>query len=154
MRKVLRIHVKGGISYYCGLFVLLFISSIFLCSSFGAEMKSQDLINCNIQEGSCTQNLSGRKITLEIQPRPVKAMNELTFRVTVSGRKLSSNPYIDLGMPGMNMGPNRVHLKRVGKGVYEGKGIIVRCKSGRRTWRAKVTLPDLGEVKFIFDVIY
>jgi hypothetical protein len=119
-----------------------------------AASTSSQPTNCNIQEGSCTQDLSDRKITLDIHPKPVKAMNELTFRVTITGRKLSSNPYIDLGMPGMNMGPNRVHLKRVDKRVYEGVGIIVRCSSGRRIWRAMVTIPNLGEAMFIFDVIY
>jgi hypothetical protein len=57
-------------------------------------------------------------------------------------------------MPGMKMGPNRVVLKEVGEGIYEGAGVIVRCSSGRRTWRATITFSDLGEVKFIFDVIY
>jgi hypothetical protein len=154
MRKIFKINGNrhGNLSY--GLFALCFISGIFLCSNVNAEMKSLDLKNCNIQEGSCTQDLSDRKITLDIHPKPVKAMKELTFRITITGRKLSSNPYIDLGMPGMKMGPNRVHLKRVDKRVYEGAGIIVRCSSGRRTWRAMVTLPDFGEAMFIFDVIY
>ena len=57
-------------------------------------------------------------------------------------------------MPGMKMGPNRVELKNTGNGAYEGRGVIVRCPSGRRTWFAHVTIPGTGEVKFIFDVIY
>jgi hypothetical protein len=81
-------------------------------------------------------------------------MNDLTFRVTLTGEPLSSPPYIDLEMPGMKMGPNRVVLKEVSEGIYEGVGVIVRCSSGRRTWRATITFSDLGEVKFIFDVIY
>ncbi len=60
----------------------------------------------------------------------------------------------DLGMPGMDMGPNQVDLKPTGNGVFKGQGIIVRCPSGRRTWSAKVTLPGCGMVEFIFDVIY
>jgi len=38
--------------------------------------------------------------------------------------------------------------------VYEGKGVIVKCPSGHRVWRATVTVPDLGKAEFIFDVIY
>jgi hypothetical protein len=57
-------------------------------------------------------------------------------------------------MPAMAMGPNRVILKQVDQNTYEGKGIIVRCKSGKRTWRATVTLPGLGKVEYTFDVIY
>ena len=63
-------------------------------------------------------------------------------------------PYIDLGMPGMNMGPNRVQLKPVGKDTYEGQGVIVKCPSDRRIWQARLTIPDVGQADFIFDVIY
>jgi len=154
MQKILKINGNRSTSqsYYLG--VLLFISGIFLCSNVYAEMKSKDLKNCNIQEGSCTLDLSGHKVTLDILPKPVTAMKDLTFRVTLTGVQLSSLPYIDLGMPGMKMGPNRVVLKEVGEGIYEGVGVIVRCSSGLRTWRATITFSDLGEVKFIFDVIY
>jgi len=81
-------------------------------------------------------------------------MTDLTFTLTVSGKSLAGDPTIDLGMPGMNMGPNRVELRRVRDNVFEGQGIIVRCPSGRRTWRASVTLPEAGKVEFVFDVLY
>ena len=118
--------------------------------------KYQEMINCDLHQGACTQNLAGSTITLTVRPRPVKAMQDLLFQVTFSG-KLPSNsklPYIDLGMPGMNMGPNRVQLESAGIATYEGQGVIVRCPSGRRTWQATVTIPDVGQTEFIFDVIY
>lgn len=118
--------------------------------------KYQEMINCDLHQGVCTQNLAGSSITLAVTPRPVKAMQDLLFQVTFSG-KLQPNaqlPYIDLGMPGMNMGPNRVQLTAAGKAAYEGRGVIVRCPSGRRTWQATVTLPDVGQTDFIFDVVY
>jgi hypothetical protein len=52
------------------------------------------------------------------------------------------------------MGTNKVLLEDLGDGVFEGQGVIVRCMSGRRTWRARITLPDLGRADFIFDVVY
>jgi len=118
--------------------------------------KYQEMINCDLHQGACTRNLAGSTITLTVTPRPVKAMQDLLFQVTFSG-KLPSNtklPYIDLGMPGMNMGPNRVQLESAGVATYEGQGVIVRCPSGRRTWQATVTIPDVGQTDFIFDVIY
>jgi hypothetical protein len=81
-------------------------------------------------------------------------MKDLKFQVILSGEKPITNPYIDLGMPGMDMGSNRVELRAVKDSVYEGQGIIVRCPSGRRTWKATVTLPEAGKVEFVFDVIY
>jgi len=118
--------------------------------------KFQELINCNLHAGPCTQKLSEQPVILEVAPRPVKAMQDLAFKVRLN-EKLPPNtklPYIDLGMPGMNMGPNRVLLKFTGNATYEGRGVIVRCPSGRRTWRATVTIPDVGHTDFIFDVIY
>jgi hypothetical protein len=122
----------------------------------GAGDKYQEMINCDLHQGACTQNLAGSTITLTVTPRPVKAMQDLLFQVTLTGKLPSNNklPYIDLGMPGMNMGPNRVQLKPAGNAAYEGRGVIVRCPSGRRTWQATVTIPDVGRTDFIFDVIY
>jgi hypothetical protein len=111
-------------------------------------------INCDAHNGACSQPLGDRTVSLEIEPRPVKAMQDLVFKVSISGDPATKSPYIDLGMPVMKMGPNRVLLKPAGPGHYEGKGVIVRCKSGRRTWFTNIIIPDSGEVKFVFDVIY
>jgi hypothetical protein len=112
-------------------------------------------INCDIQTGPCRQTVAGCKVTLDILPRPVKAMQDLTFRVTVDGPVPGSRaPYIDLNMPAMDMGPNRVALVSKGRGVYEGRGVIVRCRSNIRTWQAGITFPDAGRANFIFDVDY
>jgi len=152
--KTLKTKGRGYTGLSRDLCLILFIISIVITPNVSAETKSQDPKNCNIQGGSCTLDLSGHKVTLDILPKPVEALKDLTFRVRLTGGQLSSLPYIDLGMPGMKMGPNRVVLKEVGEGIYEGAGVIVRCSSGRRTWRATITFSDLGEVKFIFDVIY
>jgi hypothetical protein len=118
--------------------------------------KYQEMINCDLHAGPCNQTLSEETVTLEVTPRPVKALQNLVFKVTLTGKPPESTkaPYIDLGMPGMNMGPNRVQLKPAGNNTYEGQGVIVKCPSGRRTWQATVTIPDTGQTQFIFDVIY
>ena len=130
--------------------VLFFHTAAVSTSVLAAELQ----INCDAHSSVCLQSLGDRAVSLEISPQPVKAMQDLIFKVSISGDPLSIPPYIDLGMPGMKMGPNRVLLKRTGQGLYEGRGVIVRCPSGRRTWFANVTILGSGEVKFIFDVIY
>jgi hypothetical protein len=145
-------------NYLLSMFILVLLT-FFLLAAPGcilADNKYQEMINCDLHRGACTQNLSGSTITLAVTPRPVKAMQDLLFRVNFSA-KLPPNaklPYIDLGMPGMKMGPNRVQLKSAGNNTYEGRGVIVKCPSGRRTWCATVTVPDFGQTDFIFDVIY
>jgi len=123
-------------------------------SARAADPSPESLVNCSIQEKPCAKELAGISVTLDILPKPVMAMKDLKFQVTLSGEKKTAIPYIDLSMRGMNMGPNRVELRPVKDNVYEGQGIIVRCPSGRRTWVATVTLPEVGKVEFIFDVIY
>ncbi|CAB1065720.1 FIG00496858: hypothetical protein [Olavius sp. associated proteobacterium Delta 1] len=129
---------------------LIFLGLIISPSAYASDAE----INCDAHQGVCSQSLGNHTISLEISPRPVKAMQDLVFKVSVSGNPPSKSPYIDLGMPAMKMGPNRVLLKPAGQGHYEGKGVIVRCKSGRRTWFADVIVPEAGAVKFVFDVIY
>lgn len=122
--------------------------------AIAAGPSSENSVSCDMQQGPCTKHLGDMIVTLDILPKPVMAMKDLTFTLTVSGKNLSTEPFIDLGMPGMDMGPNRVELRRVKDTVYEGQGVIVRCPSGRKTWKATVTLPQTGKVEFVFDVIY
>lgn len=112
--------------------------------------------DCDIQGGACNKTVEAMSVQLDIGPRPVTAMQDLTFTLTVSGdlTKISASPYIDLGMPGMKMGPNRVALKEIKPGNFEGTGVIVRCPSGKRVWRATVVLSDQIKTEFTFDVVY
>jgi hypothetical protein len=110
--------------------------------------------NCAIHEGACTLSAGNRTVTLNILPKPVRAMQELTFRVEVGGEPPSAPPVIDLDMPGMEMGPNQVRLRRVNATVFEGKGVIVRCPSGKRLWSATVILSPTDQAKFLFRVRY
>lgn len=59
---------------------------------------------------------------------------------------------VDLAMPGMYMGENRVLLKRSADGGFTGIGVIPRCPSGKRLWRATIEIPDTGRVDFLFNV--
>ena len=143
--------MKNGAHQVTLLFLLIFAIS----GESIAAGKDQSQINCSIQDGPCIQEVNGHKVTLEVLPRPVKAMHDLIFKVTIDGDvALSKPPHIDLNMPAMDMGLNRVTLKSNEKNIYEGSGVIVRCKSGHRTWRAAVNFPGIGIADFIFDVIY
>jgi hypothetical protein len=138
------------------LLVHLVVMGIAMCAVSG-DARAQGAwsgVDCAIESGPCTKNLADGTVTLDITPRPVRAMHDLRFTVTFSGVTAAHDPFIDLGMPGMIMGPNRVVLKRAGDNAYQGTGVIVRCPSGRRTWKATVTLPGKGSAEFVFDVVY
>jgi hypothetical protein len=87
------------------------------------------------------------ELALEIEPRPPRALSELTFtvRATRDGKPLEgAAAALSLTMPGMAMGENRVPLAPAGPGVYRGKGAVVRCPSGGRAWAADVTVTPPG----------
>ena len=130
--------------------ILVFAKLVALTPAMAADT----MINCDAHKGVCSQSSGDLTVSLEISPRPVKAMQDLVFKVSITGASPAEPPRIDLGMPAMKMGPNQVALKPIGSGIYEGSGVIVRCPSGKRTWFANVIVPGSGEVKFIFDVIY
>jgi hypothetical protein len=134
--------------------VLLFTLVCLFMASGAISRASDPEPNCAIQEGACTLSAGNRTVTLNILPKPVQAMRDLTFRVEVSGDPLSDPPIIDLDMPGMEMGPNQVRLRPVNATVFEGSGVIVRCPSGKRLWSATVILSQTTKAKFLFRVRY
>ena len=138
------------------LLLTVMVLLLFLCMAEEpvAGDKRHSAVNCRIQTGPCTREIADRKVTLEIFPRPVEAMRDLTLKIAIEGGYADQQPYIDLNMPAMNMGPNRVFLKPDGRGAFEGRGVIVRCRSGNTTWRATVSFPGIGSADFIFDVVY
>ncbi len=136
---------------FAAVFALIMLA---VCPTSSSGQSEPPRVECDVHTGPCRAHISGTKVSLDIEPKPVQAMHDLTFTVTFTGENLVAAPYIDLGMPGMNMGRNRVILKPAGELVYRGEGVIVRCPSGRRIWKAKVTIPDVGSVEFVFDVIY
>ncbi|GBC59744.1 hypothetical protein DENIS_0685 [Desulfonema ishimotonii] len=117
-------------------------------------VRSDDMPDCDIQHTACTRSLPGSSVTLDIHPKPVRAMRDLVFTLTITGNPPRENPFIDLNMPDMDMGFNRVYMTPVAPGLYEGRGVIVRCPSGIPVWRATAVLPGLGETEYCFDVIY
>ncbi len=114
---------------------------------------------CEINKGTCVGTTvdGAYEVSFSIEPKPVTAMRELTFRVVLKEqgvRSRTSSVTIDLSMPGMYMGKNRVALTPH-DGVYEGTGIIIRCPSGKKTWQADVAIQasdKKSNTGFIFEV--
>ena len=102
--------------------------------------------------GALRGSIEGREVLLSITPWPPGSMREVDFIVSLQGYAGTASPYVDLSMPGMEMGRNRVDLSRGADGRYRGKGVFVRCPSGRRGWEATVTAPGAGKAVFHLDV--
>lgn len=102
--------------------------------------------------GTLQSAAGAQEVTLSISPWPPRAMRELSFAVELPGYSGDSPPHVDLSMPGMEMGRNRVLLARGHGGVYRGTGVFVRCASGRKEWEAAVSVPDRGKAVFRIEL--
>jgi hypothetical protein len=126
------------------------------CSPGSSEVRA----DCDIQRGPCVRMTgSGTEVTFDITPRPVKAMAELLFTVTITknGKPVTgADVTLDLTMPGMVMGKNSPQLSPGKDGRYTGKGVIVRCPSGKKVWKAEILVPSIQgseSASFIIEVI-
>ena len=115
--------------------------------------------NCAIHTAPCVAMTdSGVEVELSIAPRPVAAMQDLEFRVVLSrkGRPVSGAAVVlDLSMPGMFMGNNQPRLSEERPGRFRGRGVIPRCVTGQRTWKAFVAVAQGGSIEkvfFLFEV--
>ncbi len=114
--------------------------------------------DCRIDAGSCVQTSGALSVGFDVSPKPLKAMRELTFIVTVKekGKPVTNaSLLINLSMPGMYMGENIVRLAHRADGIYEGTGVIIHCPSGGKNWQASVTIEQGGKksvVNYLFEV--
>jgi nitrogen fixation protein FixH len=116
--------------------------------------------SCNIDAGPCAEKTSDNAVEaiLDITPKPVTAMRELSFSVTLKDKRgpvTNVEVTIDLSMPGMYMGNNMIKLTAKDSGVYQGKGVIVRCPSGKKLWQATINIHHGSAVSsaiYLFEV--
>ncbi|MGO9611787.1 MAG: hypothetical protein ACLPX5_01980 [Dissulfurispiraceae bacterium] len=144
-------------SAICAVIGLLSSSGILLLESASTHVYASSLVDeskCDFQKGPCAKNIAYLEVTLDITPKPVKAMEELFFSIVIKGGPTDESLVLYLAMPGMYMGGNEVILKKASDGRYIGKGIIPRCSTGKRLWSATVDVPLKGKAEFLFDVIY
>lgn len=123
---------------------------------YAADMSAPASQDCEINSGPCSRKIGGAYVILDIVPKPVKAMKELTFTVTLKGTGEYKSLKLKLLMPGMFMGNNEVKLVSVGGGKYIGTGVIPKCHSGKKVWSAMVEVPGVTplETSFLFNVLY
>ncbi len=141
-------------------FALRMLLVIALLSAAASAAPAADVrSNCDIQRGPCIQKTDdGMTVEFDIKPKPVAAMSDLAFFITITRHGMpvtSSSVALDLTMPGMVMGKNLPMLKRTGAGRFEGKGIIPRCPTGKKTWQADVIVVHEGKTDvagFVFEV--
>lgn len=140
-------------------FIFVLVSAAFVLSGC-ARQNAVPKTDCNLAAGACVKSLQGNRVSFDVLPKPVASMTELVFTVSLSanGRPFKAEHVsLDLTMPGMYMGANRPALTLGEDGKYSGKGILPRCPSGQKIWKAEIVIerPSSGEAplktSFLFE---
>jgi nitrogen fixation protein FixH len=121
----------------------------------GAKTPVEPSPPCDLNAGPCVAVLgeSGTEVAFDMRPKPLKTMVPLQFTLATGAADFAAGDVsVDLSMPGMFMGENKVRLEPAGEGLWKGRGAIVRCPSGRNVWRAVVSVPGRGNAAFTFEV--
>jgi len=114
----------------------------------GHAARSADPADCDLGEGPCSRALGGAELTVELAPRPLAAMRELSVSARLVGKGAplgGAEVRLSFAMVGMDMGENSVRLAVAGDGRYQGKAVLVRCASGRRDWIVTAVVRQGGE---------
>lgn len=99
--------------------------------------------DCDLQRQRCSADLPGvGTVSLEISPRPIAPLHP--FILDVAAPALATPSSVEFTGVNMDMGLNRVELKMLAPGRYQGSGSLPVCTSGRMEWRATVLIEHAG----------
>ncbi|MBW2581254.1 MAG: hypothetical protein JRD00_10010 [Deltaproteobacteria bacterium] len=59
--------------------LIMFTILATICSGQGKTVR----VECKVNAGPCWAHISGTKVSLDIEPKPVKAMHDLTLPLTL-----------------------------------------------------------------------
>jgi nitrogen fixation protein FixH len=103
--------------------------------------------HCDAGVRSCAATAGTTRVILDLSPHPPAPLKEIeaSVRLVRDGAPVAgAQVTVELAMPGMFMGENRIATTAGPDGSYSGKGVLLRCASGRRDWAAEVVIRQPG----------
>jgi hypothetical protein len=99
---------------------------------------------CDLRAGPCVGFLpGGGAVRLAIEPRTIPVLRPLGLTVRLDGVQ-ARGVEVDFTGTDMNMGYNRVALRREAPGQWSGRGMLPVCVRDVMSWEARV-LVDTGD---------
>ena len=126
----------------------LLIVVLLLAGYYKVEMAKKNTIlatlevdnSCDLQKTACRLNLpDGGTVTLDIQPRPIPLVQNLSIKVDTQVIKAQAVS-VDFKGTTMNMGPNSRMLSLSEPHVFTGTGMLPVCIRNSMEWQADVYL--------------
>lgn len=142
-------------------FLLLFLFfSCNLSRDDFVKTEEKEFVNCDFKNNKVCNFSKIKKDeilfrgTLDLNPKPVVSMKEITFTLVLDYQKFTPEEILlDLTMPEMYMGDNKVRLTKKQDNIYEGKGIFPECTSKFTKWNIEVFFDQYTSTNVQFDIL-
>lgn len=130
----------------CGVSAYFFIDSSDIYKFIMGDTKFyKQSKQCNLHVSSCSINIPEKgEISLDIEPKNIPLMKELTFKVHLQNDISKDNLDLNIYATNMNMGYHTFKLKKISEKTYEAKVILPTCILGNMIWRAEVVIYNIG----------
>jgi len=143
MNKTLLVQIFVIVSIVAGYFLIDFNK---VYNYFKGEVKYTVQDNsCDLHKSACTIVLEdGKEFTLEVFPKEIPLMKNLTFKLKSSEKNLE-NISLNIYATNMFMGYFDLKFKNLGNGLYEAKGTLPTCPVGNMKWNADISLEKINQ---------
>ncbi|MFK2823540.1 hypothetical protein [Arcobacter sp. YIC-80] len=143
MNKTLLVQIFVIASIVAGYFLIDFNK---VYNYFKGEVKYTVQDNsCDLHKSACTIVLEdGKEFTLEVFPKEIPLMKNLTFKLKSSEKNLE-NISLNIYATNMFMGYFDLKFKNLGNGLYEAKGTLPTCPVGNMKWNADISLEKINQ---------
>lgn len=118
---------------------------------------AEQLNNCDLHHGPCSITLEdGVNFNLEVFPKDIPLMKPMKFKITSQNYE-ADTVLLEVYAKNMNMGTQKIKLKKIKDNEYESNVILPTCIRGNMKWNADIILDKLSHrvgAKFKFQTDY
>lgn len=119
-----------------------FLSLLLVACKGDGQVETWDLVStasCDLHKQSCSTGRGDVSLELDLGSNTVPIAKNFSVTVKLTGIKPEK---VELDITGINMymGFNRVTLKEVGDGIYQGNSMLAFCTNDQMVWQVGVLL--------------
>lgn len=109
-------------------------------------------VACDVGRAACEFTLAGdsQPASIDFSPRPIPTMRPITVTLRLP-RDAPVTAALDFQGVDMDMGFNRITLRRDAEGVLRGEALLPVCVTGAMRWHAELQIDGRPLARFSFD---
>lgn len=108
-------------------------------------------VACDVGRAACEFTLAGdsQPASIDFSPRPIPTLRPIAVTLRLP-RDAPATAALDFRGVDMDMGFNRITLRRDANGVLRGEALLPVCVSGAMRWHAELQIDGRPPVRFAF----